>query len=1015
MTLIDYFIKFKVNKSLHTEMKTFYCLILFQLFIISTYFDFTSAQNLYINEFMSANNSTIADPDFNSYADWIEIYNAGPAEVNLKDYYITDDLNEPKKFRFTTDLIIQPEEYILIWADDSSTGNHTNFKLSTSGEAIGLFNPVVELIDSYTFSEQQDDISEGRFPDGGTEWVKYFPASPGSANNENNIFNRLDDPVFSLSGGFYQSSVMLNITHTDPEASIYYTIDGSIPSTNDLLYTSPLFFDSTSVISVRAFKENFTPSNTIVKTYFINFNTELPVFSIVTDPDNFFSDTSGIYVIGTNGIPGNCSSQPRNWNQDWERPINLEFYEKDKSPAFNVKTGVKINGGCSRLYPEKSLAFFFRGSYGYGKLNYRLFPDIPITSYNNFILRSSAQDWWRTMFRDGMVQTLIEQGMKISYQEYRPSVLFLNGQYWGIHNIREKLNDHYIESHFGVNINNIDLVEISKGISANNGDLTAYNSMIDFLSTHNMSQQENFEYIKSIVDIDSYIDYQIAEIYGANGDWPGSNMKLWRERTSSGKWRWLIYDLDFTFGGNAEGQYFTNTLEQATATNGPSWPNPPWSTLMLRKLLENSEFKNEFIQRFAVHMNTTFEPEHVNNVIDSLKQIIASEIPRHKGRWEKSISLGQDWDVNIQVMKDFASLRPSAVRSHFNTKFNLTGSYSLIINRNNPDWGKIFTQNVEVKNNNSQNVFFDNIPLKVRAQALPGYRFVRWEGVSNLTSPRIEIINSENSTLTAVFEPDELVVNTLLINEINYNSSSSFDTEDWIELYNPVEENINLTGWKIQDSNNLNVFIFPEGAEIQGREYIVICRDTNAFKLLQPDVENIYGNLDFGLSSDGDMIKLYDHVGNLIDSVSYENNGEWTSLPNGNGPTLSLINPQFDNTIASNWKASGNYGTPGKLNDTFTKVDEEENLSPDNFVLYNNYPNPFNPTTIISWQIPAADKVSLKVYDLLGREVAILVDEFKPAGRYSVEFNATNLSSGIYFYRLQAGKNVETKKLVLMK
>ena len=131
----------------------------------------------------------------------------------------------------------------------------------------------------------------------------------------------------------------------------------------------------------------------------------------MTDPENFFSDTSGIYVIGTNGITGHCSTAPRNWNQDWERPVNLEFFERDRSTGFKVAAGVQIYGGCSRLYPEKSLAFYFRSQYGPGKLNYRLFDDLDLTEYNNFVLRSSGQDWWRTMYRDGMVQTLIEQGM----------------------------------------------------------------------------------------------------------------------------------------------------------------------------------------------------------------------------------------------------------------------------------------------------------------------------------------------------------------------------------------------------------------------------------------------------------------------------------------------------------------------------------------------------------------------------------------------------------------------------
>ncbi len=978
-------------------------------------YNFSYAQNLYINEFMASNSSTILDPDFNDYADWIEIYNAESFAVNIKDYYVTDNLNNPQKYKIPVDIIIPPGDFILIWADDMNMGNHTNFKLSASGESIGLYNPSLAIIDTITFGAQQTDVSEGRYPDGGTEWYKFYPSSPGTENIENNIYNRLPEPVFSISGGFYQSSVILSLTHSEPSVTITYTIDGTTPSLNSFIYTSPITIDTTTAIAAKAYKNNFVPSKAAVNTYFINFETSLPVFSIVTDPDNFFSDTSGIYVTGTNGIPGHCSTIPRNWNQDWERPVNMEFFEKDKAPVFNVKNGVKIFGGCTRLYTMKSLAFYFRGIYGYNRLDYRLFPAIPVLSYNNFILRSSGQDFWRTMFRDGMVQMLIKQGMKIGYQEYRPSLVFLNGQYWGIHNIREKLNDHYLHSHYGADINNIDLVEISKGITANNGDLNAYNEMINFLSTQNMALSQNYDYIRSIADVDNYIDYVIAEIYSANADWPGSNMKLWRERTSQGKWQWLIYDLDFTFGGNAQGQYYSNTLELATAANGPDWPNPPWSTLMLRRMLVNSEFKNEFIQRFAVHMNTTFEPDHVNAVIDSLGSVIESEIPRHKLRWPQSISIGSDWYQNVELMKDFAYLRQPEVRNHFYAKFNLSGSYSLTISRNNPAWGKVFTHNVEVKNNHSINTFFNNIPLKVRAFPLPGYRFVKWEGISTSTSTEIEIIASGNSYLKAVFEPAELTITTPVINEINYKSSPQFDTEDWIEIYNPVEDEINLSGWKLRDDNASNSYTFPEGTLIPGNGYLVICRDTLKFNSLHLNINNVYGDLGFGLSSDGDMVLLFDAGGNLIDSVKYETFGLWTSLPNGNGPTLSLINPQSDNTLPENWKASDLYGTPGRLNDTYTKVEIEETSPPEAFILFQNYPNPFNSGTIISWRSPEGAWQTLKVFDVLGNEVLTLVDEFKPAGFHSVELSLKELSSSIYFYQIRAGSFIQTKKMILLK
>ena len=977
----------------------------------------TFSQTVWINEFMASNSKTIADPDYKEYGDWVELYNSGDAAVNLKGYSITDLFSQPQKFVFQIDLIIQPKGFLLIWTDDKAVGAHANFKLSASGESIGLFSPSGQVVDSLSFGAQQNDISSGRYPDGSTQWYKFSPASPGAPNLEANVVDRLASPTPSSKSGFYTSPIVVTLTHPVADAVIRFTLDGHTPTSTSSIYSKAISIDSTMVVRAKAFKDGFLPSAVLTSTFLINEKTVLPVFSLVTDPENFFSDSSGIYVEGKNGIIDHCSTAPRNWNQDWERPVDLELFERDHQSAFAVSTGVKIFGGCARLYPEKSLAFYFRQEYGYDKLHYRLFSDLPITEYNNFLLRSSGQDWWRTMFRDGMVQTLIKQGMKTGYQDYRPSILFINGQYWGIHNIREKLNEHYVESHFGVSSENVDFIDLSKGVTANSGDTIAYKAMINFLTVNSLTISANYEYIKSIVDIDNYLDYQIAEIYGANGDWPGSNMKMWRERSSAGKWRWMISDMDFTFGGNTEGQYTTNTLTQATATNGPSWPNPPWSTLMLRKMLENTEFKNEFIQRFAAHMNMTFEVTHVVNVIDSLAAGIASEIPRHKARWPQSLSMGPSpitWTGNVQVMRDFAANRAAAMRGFIITKFSITGSSTLTLRLNDSTRGKLFVHGIEIRNFSLQQLFFRNIPVKIRALALPGFRFAGWQGASTSTSPEISLILSSDTTLTAVFEPATLSVTTPVINEINYKSSPLFDTEDWIELYNPASSTVNLAGWKFRD-DSAHVYTFPANTFLPGRSYLVLCRDTVKFFSLQFGVRPVVGNFGFGLRNEGETIQLIDSAGTIADEVHYMPSGQWPVAPNGTGATLALLNPQMDNSQPEQWRASAAYGTPGALNDIYSRVAETPNPTPQSFELFNNYPNPFNPTTTIRFYLPERSQATLTVYNQLGQKVRLLVDAFLNEGMHTAVFTAENAASGIYFCELMTPTFRSLKKFVLVK
>jgi len=985
--------------------------LLFLCFVLFVSLNVNYAQTIVINEILASNNNVNTDPDYNEYGDWVELYNSTNSDINIKGYSITDDKTNTTKYKFTIDIIIPAKGYKLIWTDDHNTGIHANFKLSASGEYLGIYNSSNQLLDSLTFPVQQPNISYGCYPDASKPYLYFYPPTPEAQNSELSIFNRVTSPEFSLDGGFYNGQQTVTITCSEPGSKIYYTNDGHTPTTNDNLYQAPISVNSTIVIKAIAVKEGYLNSKIVTKSYFIDEQINLPVISISTDPENFFSDTSGIYVIGTNGIIANCSTAPRNWNQDWERPITIEFFEKDKSKAFCVDAGVKIYGGCTRLYAQKSLAFYFRDSYGYKKLSYRLFPELPITEYNNFILRSSGQDWWRTMFRDAFVQTVIRHNMDVDNQAYRPSVLFLNGEYWGIHNIREKLNEHYVEEHYQIPENNIDLIEYSKGITANVGDKIAYDAMMSYLQNNNFADSSKYEYISSILDINSFIDYYICQIYGANADWPGSNTKLWHAKDNSVKWRFMVYDTDFTFGGNSNGQYNSNTLVLATSGTSTTYPNPTWSTLMIRRLLENTGFKNEFIQRFAAHINNTYEPNYIISVIDSIKTLISAEIPRHKNRWTQSVSYTTGWDNNVEIMRDFARKRPEFIRGFIKDYFNLSGTYDLTVSTAN-NKGYIKINNVKLKQNNQ--VLFNNIPVTITAEAKPGYKFVKWEGVNSSTNKQITLTLNSDNFLYAVFEKDINTNNNLIINEICFKPYDLFDTGDWTEIYNPTDADMNLIGYTLKDMGD-NLFKIEKDIIIKSHNYYVIAQDTSKLKALFPNCKNFTGNFNFGLGSDEDKVILLDNLNNVVNEVHY--NSDWGLNTYFVGKTLSLKNPTLDNSEAENWALSENYGTPGYINDIYTIVEDNKSSIPADFVLEQNYPNPFNPNTTISFSLANNSDIELSVFNLLGQKIEVLYNGILNKGNYSYNFNAGNLTSGVYFYTLNIkDKNKTiTKKMLLLK
>jgi hypothetical protein len=886
---------------------------------------------------------------------------------------------------------------------------HTNFKLSSTGETLVLTNPQNITVDEVNFSTIGPDISFGRQPDGSSNWFLFAKATPGDSNLTQSFSGTVASPVVSINGGFYSSPLSINVTPASVNDNIYYTLDGSEPKETSTPYSNPIQINSTTVLRVKSFGAGQLPSKTLTNTYFINFSTQLTVVSLSTDPGNLFDEEYGIYAMGDSAETSFPYFGANFW-KDWERPVHIELFETDGSKGFGIDMGAKIFGGWSRGNAQKSFSLFARGQYGESIVNYKLFQDLPFEQYESFVLRNSGNDWLSTMFRDALMTSLVD-GIDIDKQDYRPALLFINGEYWGIQNIREKVNEHFLAQHHNLNPDSVDILENFGEVVQ--GDSTEYLELYNFIENNSMAVPSNYEYVKSKMEVDNFIKYFVSEIYFDNQDWPGSNIKYWK-KSNNGKWRWILFDTDFGYGIWNSYAYQNNTLQFALEPNGPGWPNPPWSTLFLRKLLENNSFKNDFINYFADFSNTNFKPVNVVNKINSMASVIEPEITRHAAKWNQFTY--NQWLTNVQNLRNFASSRIGYMQTHFMQKFSLTGYASVNLFISDTSMGSIQLNSLNIKSPSWSGNYFLNIPLSISAKPKTGYRFVRWEGSNTSTNDSLTITLTGGLTLNAVFEVDSNYSATdIVINEISYNPSVSFNTEDWIEIYNNGESDVDISGWIYKDSDDSHSFVIPQGTVLASDEYLVLCVDTTLFKPLFPDVQNFIGNVSFGLSGSGELIRLYDIQMNMIDSLVYDDNAPWPSQPDGNGPTLSLISPDLDNALGENWASSIGYGTPGKINDTFVNVDDTDKNLPTEYSLLQNYPNPFNPSTTISYSLPKASNVSLKVYDIIGNEVATLVNEFKAPGNYQIKFDASRLSSGVYFYRIQTEYFTSSKKLILLK
>ena len=946
--------------------------------------------------------------------------------------------------------------------------------------------------------------------------------------------------AFSMPPGFYTTPIQLEISADDPAATIYYTTDGAIPTTAALPYAGAITLAERAgqpnvfsliptnniapghpyreewrppqgevfkihVIRARAIRPDGAAGPIATASYIVDAAGQerysMPLISLVSDPDSLFGFEKGIYVPGITG--GNYYERGR----EWERALHISLFEADGTLAFAQDAGVRTHGGTSRNRPRKSLRLYARSDYGNSWFDYPLFPDKPVSRHKTFLLRNSGNDWSEAIFRDAYIQALIKENSSLDIQYSRPAVVFINGEYWGIHNIRDRFDDRYLQAHYGLDPDRITILENNAILDDGNPEgIQSYLDMYAFITQNSMADEANFAAAALLMDMDNYIDYQALHIFSRNTDWPGNNLAYWRHLDgvpspdssypADGRWRWMAFDLDFGFSldfdyvlnsGAAFGPNtaFHQTLAFALASNGPAWPNPAWSTALFRSLVQNDGFRQSFISRYADHLNTSFSRNRAVRLLDSLEQLYRPEMGEHIARWNQP-SL-QRWNTEINRMRTFAQLRADLQRIQLNNYFALDGIAPLTIDLNDASAGRVkvnsillhaATAGVEAPIYPWEGQYFRGVPVTLIAVPEAGYAFSHWSGAVDSNADTATLWLGAENFVIAHFTPDDVFPGDEMnppahrIAEADYfwgawdstapegafpsnmifQQSNVDDPGLLAEMTAPyfipyIDENNNeyhqddqdkigfpysLTGrTRIEGLGEAGIAFINTG---RGRDLgtAVLALDTRGAEGLHISwkAETLIANsrtyhlrLQYRIGIQGLWQNVLDADGDIVEyqrAPAPAGEALFSSIPfpaDAYGQPYVQLRWKYYYTGIRLDPASGARDKL-RLDDVYVWQETPSSTRPSyaravGASLYPNYPNPFQGTTIIPFEIAAPARVRLDIFDLQGRQLTTLLDQYLEAGRHERVFHCPQCPPGIYAYRLSTPGQVLSGKMAV--
>lgn len=603
-------------------------------------------------------------------------------------------------------------------------------------------------LDSVTFPQQVSDVSYGRDPAAPESWKQFAETTPGAENTAASVDDiRIEGRAVSASpaGGVYPGPQTVTLSASAGE--IRYTLDGGTPHANSALYSAPLALVATTVVRARCFEAGKAPGPILTHTYFVGDSQgTLPYVSLVADPNTLFGDTIGIYYNQHEPLVSSGTWSPLGYRDVYkgkDAPGHVEFFAAGGAPGFKANCGIRIGGENNWTHPQKALNLAFRGKYGDSEIKYDLFPGRGQALHSAITLRDGGDRWASEMLRDCMWPKLAYDHLKAETSDYRPSVVFINGRYFGLHDLRERWDDTWFTQKYHVPPGEMDhllyghITSSDVTLGADTGDTTNWLEFIDFIKTANLAVPANWTYVESRIDLESFMDFVIAESYGNNTAWV-HNREFWKEKKPGAKWKWFLPDMDRTLSTSKT----SGTLAELLASED-----------VLKRLKANTGFKQRLAQRYAAHMAGTFSAGRVQAIMTQLDvEISAAEVARHQQRWWTGSSSTSGMTASsraagISSTLTYATTRAANVHAEIASQLGVGTAVNFTLAVSDPAGGSLRVEDIPVPASTFK--LFPNIPVTFQAVAAPGYAFTGWTGASG--GDTITLTPAAGTTLTANF------------------------------------------------------------------------------------------------------------------------------------------------------------------------------------------------------------------------------------------------------------------------